>query len=309
MTILDNWKKRRMLQKKILSGWKLYRKIKIQYGKDTSICVSQHPALGDAYLAGLYLNAYYGSRIFIVTAVSEGAFQVYRYLGIQRIALLTQEETDCLIAFCQMAGLEQEEVRILHHQALQWHTGILWQLQGVHGLNFADMFENAVFPGISREDRIYPDIQINQNAEKMFDFYGLEKGNTVILFPYANTLIPPDQRLWMQIIKQLRGKGKCMATYVFETQQPLAETMAVRAEIKDVAGLAELAGEMIGVRSGLMDILSIAKCRKIILYPRQGAENWIHGSLKEFWSVKAFGYCDDVEEYEYDTINQEEITW
>jgi len=309
MKIFANLKEIKRREQKVQEGWNIYKKIKQVYGQDISICVSQHPALGDAYLAGLYLNSYYGEKRFVVTAISQGAMEVYQYLKVEQIYCLTQKETDCLIIFCQFTGVTQDEIRILHHQALCWHTGILWYLQGVKGLTFANLFEAAVFPGAKHEDRDYPTVALQTEVEDFFVEWEIEKGNTVILFPYANTLHVPEISFWNELVCIFREKGYKVATYVFGKENPICGTAAVFCKLDQLVLLAEYAGIVAGVRNGLMDIVGRAECRKIIFYPSEGAAGWIHGSIKDYWSLAGFGYCDDAEEYEYELVKLEEIKW
>lgn len=307
MRVINRWKKYREKECNVYEGWKVYRKIKKMYGNDAAVCISQHPALGDAYLAGLYLNACYGKKKFVVTVLNPGAAEVYRYLKVERICSLSQRETEMLIDFCRFVGMEQCEVRVLHHQALRWHTGILQYMQGVKGLTFADLFEVAVFPGMNRCDRRYP--KITDKKKQVFEQAGLAEGNTVLIFPYTNTLYMPELEFWNRLINWLRKKYDCIATYVYGSEKELPRTMPVRGKLEDIAAIAEYAGIVIGMRSGLMDILGRADCRKIILYPRTGAEDWIHGTIKDYWSINRFGYCHDAEEYEYESLKMEEIEW
>lgn len=280
-------------------GWKIYKRIKKEYGKDTIICVSQHPAIGDSYLVGLYLDNYYKDKKIVVTSISDGSEEIYRYLGIKNVVRLTQVETEKFILFCQFCGIPRTEVNVLHYQALNWHTGILWNFNGVYGLNFAELIENVVFPSSTREDRKYPISNKNCYIEKQLEKCGFKKGKTVIFFPYTNTLIEPPTEVWDKVIAAFRDMDFCLTTYVYKNEPPLPNTKAICSNLDELITISEYAGIVVGVRSGLMDIIGIANCKKIVLYPKCGAESWIHGSIKDFWSIKGFGYCEDVEEYEY----------
>lgn len=210
--------------------------------------------------------------------------------------LLAFEETESLIALCQLLG-EECDIKILHYHALKIHTGILRNLNGIKGLNFADLFECVVFDGIERCKRKYPHtFQKGAWKEK-----GLCKGKTVLIIPYSNTLHSPDMQFWEAVVRQvkLEHKESLVVTYVYQNEQPICGTESISSKLEELADLAEFCGMVIGIRCGLIDLLSTAICRKIILYPDKGAEEWIHGSIKEFWSVNEFGYCNDAEEHEF----------
>lgn len=298
---IENLKNHYRYIKEVYHGSIVLKKIKKQYEKKIIICVSQHPAIGDAYLAGLYLNTYYGREQFVVTAISPGSIEVYRYLNISYVYRLTQKETDHIIQYCQFMGIADDKVKILHHQPLKWHTGIAWYFHGIHGLNFADIFEAVVFPGMSREDRNYPVIQ--KNCDRDYETV-LQKENSVIIFPYANTLYTPGSDYWIDIIQHLNKKGYCVATYIHDNEEPIENSIGVTCKLAELVSLVEYAGCFISVRNGLSDIISRAKCRKIVLYPTTGAETWIHGKIMDFWSLNGFGYGNNIEEYEWGNFKE-----
>ena len=290
----------------IEKGYQVYKRIKAEYGKKISICVSQHRALGDAYLAGLYLNSFY-KKDFVVTALGEGARSVYQYLNIKNIKILNEEETNLLISFCHFVGIPQEEVRVLHHQALSWDTGIAWNLQGVREINFAQLMESVVFPGMTREERAYPEIKVNLDKEEYWKEQGVIKEKSMILFPHANTLLAPPVWFWELLVKRLKEKYEYIFTYIYGDEEKITGTKAINEDIEYLASLVQYAGNVIGVRNGLTDIFAPTKSKKIILYPQIGTESWIVGNAKKYWSIQEFGYCKDAIELEWDEYNLEQL--
>ena len=286
--------------KELCIGFISFREIKKKYGNEFKICVSQHPALGDAYLAGLYLKNYYKNKSFVVTAISLGSIEVYEYLNIKHIFRLSLEKTDCLIQFCQFMGIKEEDVLILHHQALKWHTGIAWNFHGVNGISFADVFEAMVFPNLLRSQREYPinpEFDISKN-----NFRNIKKNKSVVLFPYSNTLYSPAANYWDDLAGLLKNMGYYVFTYIFNFEKPINGTSGISCPIREINLLVEYAGMFIGIRNGITDIISRASCKKIVLYPSTGGESWIHGKIIDFWSLKSFGYANDVQEYIWDEI-------
>ena len=130
-------------------GRKIYKKICKKYGKDICVCISQHPALGDAFLTGMYLEETNKCK-YIVTTVGEGAAEVYEMFGI--------------IRFCEFMSISQDKIRVLHHQALAWNTGIVWNFQGVHNINFLQLLENVVFDHADISKRKYPKITVDHDS-------------------------------------------------------------------------------------------------------------------------------------------------
>lgn len=301
--ILRFFKELNMLKK----GLAVYRRLKHKYGKNTHIFVAQHEGLGDAYLTGLCIRNSGYAKGFIVTTFGEGSLEVYQYLGIMNVCLISRDETEALIRFSQLMADEKINVTILHHQAMLWHTGIAWNLQGYKKINFRDLIVGIVFPELRNRQFSFEFEQREQDGLEILEANGLKAGNTVILFPYANTLPMHSIVFWARTIEKIEEKGISVATYICGREKPLLKTVGVNCKISSLVDLVEKAGIVIGVRSGIIDIIAHAKCKKYIYYPIYGAESWIHGSIKDYWSLNEFGYCDDAEEMEFD--NKGELRW
>lgn len=277
-------------------GADILKMIRKKYGKNVTVCISPYPNLTDAYLAGLYLNVYYGKGNFVVTAVSYDSMEVYRYLGINHIHRLTREETDYLIRYCLFMGNNDDKIKILHHQPEQWHVGIANNLRGAYDLNYADLFETLVFPEVERSDRIYPVSSKGsiENYERV-----LKKGKSVVIFPYADALPMPGPLYWIRLVRHLKKKGYLVATYVPGDEQAIEGSIGITCKLSGLMSLVEYAGFFVSVRNGMTDIMSQANCRKMVLYPETGTGGGIHGTVKDFWSLKGFGYTENIEEYEW----------
>ena len=160
-------------------GRKIYKKICKKYGKDICVCISQHPALGDAFLTGMYLEETNKCK-YIVTTVGEGAAEVYEMFGVEKIEILWHLESDNFIRFCEFMSISQDKIRVLHHQALAWNTGIVWNFQGVHNINFLQLLENVVFDHVDIAKRKYPKITVNSGKEKKWSEMGIKKEESKI---------------------------------------------------------------------------------------------------------------------------------
>lgn len=274
----------------IIEGEKIYNGLKTKCHKHV-MYISQHPAIGDAYLVASYLKVFIQKKD-VVTFIGQASKQVYELFGFENLIELTQWQTDSLIRYLQFMEISSDEVVILHYQALVEHTGIAFQFNGVRGLCFSELLEKMVFRGYKYTDRFYP------NSKKIVNFANVKKSTSVIFFPYANTLNTPPLEFWSKLIDQYIEQGKNVYTYVWKNEKPLKKTIPIACELAEIFYLVEWAGELVGVRNGIMDLISQSKCKKTIYYPRYGAESWINGSIKEFWSLEKFEYgtsCNEIE--------------
>lgn len=275
----------------IEKGRHIYRKLKREY---KVIYISQHKAIGDAYLIGSYLKNYIKEND-VLTYIGKASKEIYELYEFKNLYELTQYKTNCLIKYLQFMEIPENYAKILHYQAIVEHTGFAFEFNGVNDLCFADLIEKCVFRNCRRQDRMFPQFNIRK------EWSLIEEGNSVIIFPYANTLYTPSQEFWNEIIKNYLDKGKKVYTYVYENQCALNNTIPLNCNLKELNSMVEYAGEIIGVRNGLMDLIGEANCKKTIYYPKHGAESWIEGSILKFWSLKNFGYKTICNEVEWDT--------
>ena len=280
--------------KKIKKGKKILDAIQKKVGRDTFIYISQHPAIGDAYMAGLYISKEIENTSYIITAISQGSIDVYKGLGLNFIIKLSQEETDCLIEYCHFMNIDMMKIKILHHQAILW-TGIAWKFQGINRINFHDLMHQMVFPQIPKQEWK----ALTEEGTTSFD--EIARGTSVIIFPYSNTLYTPPVEFWDYLIDILLKYEYRVYTYVHQGEKPLKNTTSFYCELSRLVSAVVWAGAFIGTRNGLMDIVCGATCKKAIFYPATGGEDWIYGKIIDYWSVKAFGYAGDVLELEWNT--------
>jgi ADP-heptose:LPS heptosyltransferase len=108
-----------------------------------------------------------------------------------------------------------------------------------------------------------------EKAKAKFESHHLPYGKTVVLFPSTNSTTRFPDEIWQTISKIVRSKGweicvntqsKCKIPHVKRVYFPLEEAIP----------LVEMAGWFISQRSGICDILESAKCRKTVLYPKEG---------------------------------------
>ncbi len=283
--------------KTIKKGKKIYKRL-LKECKNKHIYIAQHPGLGDAFLTGVCIKNCCEENDVLIITPGYGSREVYEYLGFINVVVMPYIDVNSLIKFCQFYWNDINSVTILHHQALVWNTGILWNMQGYNKLNFKDLIVCSVFPDLLNKKISIDAENINRSGISLIKKYNLEVGNTVIFFPYSNTLKKPLVSIWESIVFQKKSEGYKLATYVYGEEQALNNTVEVRCSISELVDFVEHAGFVIGTRSGIIDIIASAKCSKTIFYPKVGGEGWIHGSILDYWSVNAFGYCEDAIEIE-----------
>lgn len=138
----------------------------------------------------------------------------------------------------------------------------------------------ARFPMLSLKDCIkYGELGLKENTtfnipiyktvdiEKEFQELRLKRGRTVILAPYEAAAAPVSLSFFDLLAENLIDKGFRMLTNVTSSKQRIAKgSSPLLCDIGKMAALAEYCGWVIGMRSGLFDLLSYADCHLIALY-------------------------------------------
>jgi hypothetical protein len=96
---------------------------------------------------------------------------------------------------------------------------------------------------------------------------GVELWNTIILFPYAESLMQDAVGHFASFAKRAGENGIRVLTSVAGKEEAIEGSSPVFIPFDLLLPFTELAGNALIVRSGIADILASADCRKLILYP------------------------------------------
>ncbi len=99
------------------------------------------------------------------------------------------------------------------------------------------------------------------------DLNKIEKGKSVIFSPYAKSVVEFPANFWKPIVDDFVQRGYKCFTNVSGDEKPLEGTMSISPQINELQSAIEWAGNFVGIRNGLCDIISNADANKIILYP------------------------------------------
>jgi hypothetical protein len=285
----------------IIPGYEKYEEIINELPDDSYLYLCPYAGTGDVYLSCMYMNAYANKqnhKNFCVVVVGKANYKVAMLFKFQYIVSISQVEADCLVRLSMVLGKDDEHIKIMHHDAPQLHTGILENLRNINEINFNDLYLNNVFQ-LQLKDRQMPHFNYDTvDIENVFDKYNLKKGKTVVISPYANTLPPLPEWVWVNLADKLFDKGYCVCTNVgTPTEKAIKGTIPLKFEFAISVPLLEQCGYFIGIRSGLCDIVSSAKCKKIIVY--QPYLFWGAGDNLDYFSLNKIKLCNDAIEMQH----------
>ena len=293
--------------KKIRYGYVVYKRILDKYGKDTQIYIEHYPGTGDIYITCALLESYRqkcgDNRPYVVTIIGEGSAKIVRLLGIDHVELLSQDESDLLITFYRFVGNVIPNITILHYAPIAMHTRITDSLAGYNELDFMSMYLATVFPGVTWEDAVhFPDVAGDGEIREYFDEKGLVPGKTVVLFPFANTIEHLPWHLWEELARRLRERGFSVCTNVEPGGPVVPGTSGIFVPYHHLREFVNQAGFVVGLRSGIFDIIADTECTKFVLYPTPNVYKFGVGTIFDYFSLLKMGLCGNVIEYEFERI-------
>lgn len=218
-------------------------------------------ALGDVYFCMSYLPCFMekrGIEKVVICVASEACKKVVTLFGQKHIEVLQQYELDAAI----QATLYTKDIHaFIAHQdrpyVVNLHNVLYKKL-----IPLEQMYICGVF-GLPAESK--GDVPRCWRPYERLD--ELLPGKTVILSPYAKSVVALPDSVWEDIVEYYRKQGYVVYTNVAGEEKPLKGTKGISPDITQMKSLVEQAGTFIGIRSGLCDVLKTAKCKKIALYP------------------------------------------
>ncbi len=284
----------------------IYENIMSEYTyKDCKLFLCPYAGTGDVYLVCLYIKQFAKKNNinhYVLAVIGQANYKVAKLFEIQNIIKISQEEADKLTYLYMAICDEFKDIVLLHHDPIQNYCGILENFRNVNNTNFMDMYIYNVFKGLTIQDKILP--KFNYESKRIKDLifkHRIEEGNTVVLSPYVNTLPPIPWWVWRQLAERLKMHGYMVCTNCGSpTEKAIEGTIPLHFDYDISVPILEKCGYFVGIRSGFCDIISSAKCKKIIVY--QPYIFWGEGDNLDYFSLNINGFCNDAIEIEYEGI-------
>jgi hypothetical protein len=133
-------------------------------------------------------------------------------------------------------------------------------------------------------------------ALALCDRHGIRPGRSVIFFPYAQSFPVSGEGHFMRLAERLCERGLDVFTSVAGREQPIPTTTPVTIPFSLLPDVAEQAGWVVAVRSGICDIVAHTRARKSFIFR--------HGRELPLWGTGAMGLCRDAHEIPFDTSSR-----
>ncbi len=268
-SILNYKSKVYLTQKEIFkAGEEVYLKLRDKFPNELIMSLP-YSGTGDAFLAGMYMEEMvkeHNIDKFVITVTSNSCKKVLKLFGLDSY-IIDCDESLKLLNYVRIVGFKDANYIVLN-DCID-HEDVL-QVRGFRDLDLHTMFQRFVF----RTSKKIPVPIISQkNSDDIFIQYGLRKGRTALLSPYATSVANISDYTWDRIVRCLKNKGFDVCTNIgSDKEEALPGTVGVFLPYDIVIDFVNKAGFFIGLRSGLCDIISTSSAWKFIFYPTRESD-------------------------------------
>lgn len=282
--------------KKIIKiGFTVYGKLKLKYGQDAEFILIPG-GIGDVYFWCKKYNSYFNDttrkRILIVN--KEVGIKVAKSFGVRYVEWIDYDKRIMMLQMNTFSGLVTVDIKMLGY-VNAFYIDIYRAMEAVHGFSAADLFpiySNTDF----KEDTNAQYDPMTAELESWFTSKGCIEGRTVLLTPYAVSVSLIENEFWENLSVLLKSMNFAVITNIGGKKElPIRGTYGVSVPINSLVPFANKCGYVIGVRSGIFDIMEQSSAKKIVLYPNISLEkrglghtsidSWTSFSINKWYSA------------------------
>ena len=264
----------------MLRGCDKLKRIRADYPHH-HLVICPNNALGDVYWAMAFLPAFcqkHGIEETTTVVIGHACRQTAELFGVKNIVTISKSDMHELV---QAIIFTNEDNCIIAHHDRPYTDNIIKYLDK-HFLSFIDYYRFAVYGlGNGATPAIPTNIAAFENIE------GIEQGNSVILSPYAKSIITLPSHFWEELSEDYSTQGLHVYTNTTTNEHPIKGTTPLHIPISQIIPAVEHAGTFIGIRNGLCDVLFTANCRKTVVFPDSYYSTTPH-KIEAFFSLQGW---------------------
>lgn len=260
--------------------------------------------LGSTYVGMAYMRQYNkknGIQSFHIVGWGSACSKIGYLFGYEnQISCINKEDMEALLQYAVFSNMADKKILVMNHRYP--YICRVGEIGNYKGINFLDHFCYSIFelgesagpevPYVHRDND-----QAKHYVSSLFEKEHLEKGKTVILMPYANTAPQIRMEFWTELVARLKEQGYIVCTNSSgDIEPPIEGTKPLFFDLRYGLEVVEAAGIMIALRSGLCDVLSSAKAKKIIIYPDR---IYGPGRFIDFYNLVGLGLSKEADEFEW----------
>lgn len=267
--------------KRVLKGQEHLNQLRESWHNEYLV-ICPYKALGDVYWAMTYLNAHLrekGIQDFAVVVVGNPCKEVVKLFGINKIATFDQKNMDALIQ-CLVFTNDKNSI-VAQHDHL--YTDASFKVLSHKFIHFSNYFRSVVFGLHETATETIPTYSSELTCKE-----SMPKGKSVILAPYANSIVEAPMEFWEELVLDYTSQGYSVYTNIIPSQAPIKGTTPLILPISEIIPAVEWAGKFISIRSGLCDVVHRANCDKTLVFPDCYFSSTKH-KIWDFFSLDGWG--------------------
>lgn len=252
-------------------GYQTYLKIrkKFQYPKPY-IYIYDYSGIGDVYIFCLFLNTKlqetHENKV-ILTVIGGGSKRITDLFQLENVVALSQKESAWLTHLARLMGKKLNLYPITPFPS-HLHTDIYSHYLLGKKINMAETYRIIMF-NLSEAHPSYPIIEPKTFDEiiAILQTNNFETNNTIILSPYANTIMGYSLEFWSELANKLKELGFNVFTNCVGREPIIPNTSPISFPLNIAEQVIQKAGYFIGLRSGFCDVICNSEAFKCIIYP------------------------------------------
>lgn len=259
--VYNKWRRMFLFERFLLSPWK---------------------ASGDIYVTGLYLRNYIEKNChdrYKIFVTQKAAANVAKIIGYDTEILSEADMLDMLTYVRYMGFNETNSFNInyIYPNRLKNRRGTeIFRI-----VDFNTGHQRMIYESKDRKTRTF--VKQN-NSEVVFEKNNLEKSKTVIIAPYSNSSGNVPKEYCIKIVDGLSRQGYTVCTNIAGDESPIDGTIGLFLPYDIVLDFVNKCAGVIGIRSGLFDIVSSSDTKMAVYYVK---------THERFFSLKNMGLKAD----------------
>lgn len=279
----------------IYRGMEVIKNIRKTCGEDTHILFTRG-ATGDTYIQLLLLHNYVREKkitSYVLLGDPVGMEGLLPMFPEEKYIRISGYRAECIEKTYMLLGAGFLNLTIMFPWTYSLYANRC-RIRMLERFNFMDTYKWYVFGLNTSIHYNYPVIKkMDETLRRKFESQGVVDRKTIIIAPEANSVTELSVPFWNEIFQIWRDNGYQVLVNTKQRKKYAADTIFPLYE--EMIPLLEYAGYFVGIRSGLCDIISRSKCRKIVIYPQKAKKvNYSeHRSEIDFCGLKLMRLSDE----------------
>lgn len=292
---------------RIFYGEIYYKKVCKRYAKDAVFYVMPCYGTGDIFIVTDFLqncdNVKNNAVLLTISNKTKYIAEINKFnKNIQIISERIMRGLMCMIRF--YGEVNFPNIRIMHFDPYHMYTAIAKNMAGYKSTTFYQLYDFCVFNKIGEKK-----LTLNSKPSKPDSYkrYCFLKEKSILFFPKASTIQPIDDEFWEKLAQRLIDNGMTVCTNIVDNEVPIKNTIGVYIPYSDLMNVANNSGIVVGIRSGIFDIIAQLDSHKFIIYPIEGEKRFGVGGFFDFFNFSNCQFSKNIYEYRVDKRNSDQI--